>query len=103
LTIDGESLRYEWNRYSKQWKCQNDSEMDSISSDTMDDFFAQPGAGLLRVSVWVNNQLLLEFKFNPEERRWEVEDFTLAEAHLDADFMREMVSMPMKGSQARGF
>ena len=102
LMIDEESLCYEWNRHSEQWECKNDSEMAPTSSDIMNDFFAQPGADLLHVWVRVDDQLL-EFEFSPENRRWEAEDINGAEVHLDAGFMRKMVSMPMMSSWAGMF
>jgi hypothetical protein len=97
LVIDEESLYYEWNRYSEQWECKNDSEMAPTPSDIMDDFFAQSGADLLRVWVRVDDQLL-EFEFSPENKRWEAEDINGVEIYLSAGFMREMILMPMESS-----
>lgn len=62
LTLDGESHRYEWNQYSKQWECNNGFEPDLVVPEIMSDFFTQPGADFLHAQSRVDD-LLLDFEW----------------------------------------
>jgi hypothetical protein len=94
LTIDEERRRYEWNRHSGRWEWKDDPEVEPTSSEVMKELFAQPGTDFLHVWVRVDDQSL-EFEWKPEDGRWETEDISGNEGHLNAGFMREMISKPV--------
>ena len=83
MFLDDESFRYEWSRHRKQWECKSPLGMDSMVPDVMNDFFARPGAGFLRVLVRVDDQLL-DFEWIPENRHWNAIDINGSMVYLEA-------------------
>ena len=94
LLLDDESFRYEWSRHRKQWECKDPFGMDPVVSDVMNDLFVQPGAGLLRVLVRVDDQLL-DFEWIPENRHWNAVDVDGRMVYLEARMVCDAVFEPM--------
>ena len=68
--------------------------MDSMVPDVMNDFFAQPGAGFLRVLVRVDDQLL-HLEWIPENRHWSAVDINGSMVYLEARMVYKAVFEPM--------